>query len=483
MPIDETILRSLIIEDDDQIALTVARSLKAERFACRILKSVSSDLDLSPFYNCRLVIIDIRSIQGLYMDLLTRVRADLPEALLLLLSADDRHLPELEILGVTRATCIADPQDQRELADKIDKAVRQVTRGPGADQSRDPVRSTPPAESPGAGLEMAKPEPEDRSLFTHPASSPAPAPGERLPSTTISVPKITVRGAEDLAIGQLASAKDRERRCHVIVFGSEKGGTGKSTLAMHLITMLLYEDCTVSSLDLGSPSGGLTRYIENRRAFAAKGNPTLPLPKHSAILPGEGEIIRFETALEAFLDSSDYLIIDTPSSPSEPSHMAHARADTLITPINESFIDLEVLARFEAGNLMEAEPSDYAKMVHGANRQKIRRGGLAIDWLVLRNRLSNLSSKNQGRLGDALTQLAGQLGFRQGPGFSERIIYREIFPSGLTLADLTEGHGELKLSRSHAVARQELQNLRDLLEESRPVISAGTARTDLQEAG
>ena len=203
---------------------------------------------------------------------------------------------------------------------------------------------------------MTSVRPEDKMLTIRPLASPAQKPGDRLPDTSISVPTITVRGAGELAIEPLANAEDRERRCHLIVVGSEKGGTGKSTIAMHLITSLLHENCTVSSLDLGSQPGSLTRYIENRRVFAAKGNHTLPLPKHSAILPGEGEMIRFETALEAFLDSSDYLIIDTPGSASGPSRIAHAWADTLITPINESFIDREVLAQFEAGNLMEAEP-------------------------------------------------------------------------------------------------------------------------------
>ena len=259
------------------------------------------------------------------------------------------------------------------------------------------------------------------------------------------------------------------------MLGSEKGGTGKSTIAMHLIASLLHENYAVASLDLDSRQGTLTRYVENRRAFATNGGPPLPQPAHCAIPLGDGEMVRFETALEAFLDSSDYLVIDTPGHDTALSRMAHAWSDTLITPINDSFIDLDILARFEPGKLNEAQPSHYGKVIQGAKEQKQQRDGRAFDWIVLRNRLSNIASHNKERMADTLAGLADQLGFRQGCGLRERVIYRELFASGLTLVDLKEKTAGRKLTLSHVAARQELRALRSILRLDTPNAAAANA--------
>ncbi len=441
----DQILRSLIIEDDGQISRSIARALKSERFACHVVGNVPADLDLGPFYNCRLVIIDFMVIQAFYVDFLTRIRTTLPNARLLLLSVADEVRRELEIFGFTPDTCVVNPYDNGELAEKIALAVHHVVATPApAPRARNPD----PAET-GAGAA--------------PAITVRPAQKTAEPDATLAVPTITVRGAGPLAIEPLRSREPSERRCNIVVLGSGKGGTGKSTIAMHLIAALLQENQVVSSLDLDSNQGTLTQYVENRRAHATRAGRPFPLPKHSAIPEGEGEEIRFETALRALVDTSDHLIIDAPAGDTALSRMAHSWADTVITPINDSFVDLDVLARFEPGTLAEAVPSRYSAMIRAANDLKLRRDAWPIDWIVLRNRLSTLNSKNNARMADALAQLSGQLGFREGPGLSERVIYRELFNSGLTLVDLRDESAKVELTLSHVAARQELRALRSML--------------------
>ena len=421
----DQILRALIIEDDVQISRSIARALKAERFACHLKSSATADLDFQPFYNCRLVIVGFQVVQSFHGDFLARLRRSLPGACVLLLSVCDDTRRSLEAYGFNRETCVKDPYNRAELAEKIARAVHRIA-------------SAATVKPPALVLRDAVPAPA-------------------------APPAIKVLGAGPAAVPPAPPRDSSERRCKVVVVGSGKDGTGKSTVAMHLISALLHEDQVVSSLDLDAALGTLTRYVENRRANAAAADRPLPLPKHSAVPGGAGEEVRFEAALMAMLETSDYLIIDTPGGDSPLSRMAHAWADSLITPINDSFIDLEVLAHFEPGSVASARPSRYSAMVHAANDIKIRRDGRPIDWIVLRNRLSALSSKNKLRMSDALAQLAGQLGYREGPGLSERVIYRELFNAGLTLADLREEQANVELTMSHVAARQELRALRGTL--------------------
>ena len=60
-------------------------------------------------------------------------------------------------------------------------------------------------------------------------------------------------------------------------------------------------------------------------------------------------------------------------------------------------------------------------------------------------------------MADALASLAGYLEFRNCPGLSERVIYRELFLQGLTLLDLRKERTGVNLSMSHVAARQELR--------------------------
>ena len=248
-------------------------------------------------------------------------------------------------------------------------------------------------------------------------------------------------------------------RGRIIVVGSEKGGTGKSTLAMHLIVSLLYDGHRVGWVDLDSPQSSLSRYLENRRAMNRQHALDLPLPAQvGSSDPGKGTGL-LEEDLVRLADACDFVVVDTPGSDSAISRLAHSWASIVVTPINDSFVDLDTLAVLDAEGKQILRRGHYAEMVANARKQKTQRTGEGFDWIVLRNRLSNLEARNKNRMADAMGTLAGYLDFRIGAGLSERVIYRELFLKGLTLLDLREQRAGVALSMSHVAARQELRTL------------------------
>jgi chromosome partitioning protein len=248
-------------------------------------------------------------------------------------------------------------------------------------------------------------------------------------------------------------------RGRIIVVGSEKGGTGKSTTAMHLIVSLLYDGHKVGCIDLDTPQSSLGRYIENRQLVNRQLDLNLPLPVQAGSSnPGQGTGL-LEEDLHKLASVCDYVVVDTPGSDLAISRMAHSWASILVTPINDSFVDLDTLAVWDPADRQILRRGHYAKMVANARKQKIARTGEGFDWIVLRNRLTNLEARNKTRMADALAALAEYLDFRNGPGLSERVIYRELFSKGLTLLDLREQRAGVTLSMSHLAARQELRAL------------------------
>jgi len=248
-------------------------------------------------------------------------------------------------------------------------------------------------------------------------------------------------------------------RGRIIVVGSEKGGTGKSTTAMHLITALLYDGHKVGCIDLDSPQASLSRYIENRQTVNRQHGLNLPLPEQvGSGDPGQGTGL-LEEDLIRLAGFCDFVVVDTPGSDTAISRMAHSWANLVITPINDSFVDLDTLAILDGDGKEILRRGHYAEMIAQARKQKLARTGESFDWLVLRNRLSNLEARNKNRMADALTLLAGYLDFRNCPGLSERVIYRELFLRGLTLLDLRKERAGANLSLSHVAARQELRAL------------------------
>ena len=231
---------------------------------------------------------------------------------------------------------------------------------------------------------------------------------------------------------------------HVIVLGNEKGGSGKSTTAMHIAVGLLKAGQRVATIDLDSRQKTLTKYVENRRAWARRARIGLELPTHYHVRRGEGvrvdenestEFAGFAEAVTAAEHSHDFVVIDTPATDSYLMRLAHSMADTLVTPLNDSFVDFDVLGFVDPVTFAVVGESHYAEMVRDARRQRRIVDGSLTDWVVVRNRLSILGSRNKRAIAESLNDLGLRLGFRAVDGFVERLVYRDMFPRGLSALD------------------------------------------------
>src|SRR5579872_3379438 len=256
---------------------------------------------------------------------------------------------------------------------------------------------------------------------------------------------------------------------HVVVLGNEKGGSGKSTTALHIAVALLKAGQRVATIDLDSRQKSFTHYIENRRAWAERARIKLELPTHYCIERGETnsleaneaqEFANFSKAIAAIEHSHDVVVVDTPGNDTYLMRLAHSMADTLVTPLNDSFLDFDVLGTLDAANFSVTGESHYAEMVREARRQRRLVDGKLTDWIVVRNRLSTLGSRNKRLVGEGINELSKRMGFRCIDGFAERVVYREFFPRGLTaLDDLDESTLGMRPNMSHLTAREEVVTL------------------------
>jgi len=167
--------------------------------------------------------------------------------------------------------------------------------------------------------------------------------------------------------------------------------------------------------------------------------------------------------MEGGVINHDVVVVDTPGSAGPLSALAHSYADTLITPINDSFVDLDVLAHVDGARMAVMGPSHYAEMVWKQKQARAERDGGTIDWLVMRNRLSSLDAHNKRKMDGVLNDLSARIGLRVVPGFGERVIFRELFLAGLTIMDLKDAVGPQALGPSHLAARQEVNDLLDAI--------------------
>jgi chromosome partitioning protein len=262
---------------------------------------------------------------------------------------------------------------------------------------------------------------------------------------------------------------ERAHVARVIVVGNEKGGSGKSTVAMHLAIALLKLGQRVATIDLDTRQRSFTTYVENRRAWAAYIGRELEIPSHVCLDEKvTGPITADEAAaskaladtVDALTDNNDFIIIDTPGHDSLLTRMAHALASTLITPLNDSFVDFDVLGTIDPATFGVTGAGHYAKMVDEVLSQRRQIDGKAADWIVLRNRLSNLSSRNKRLVDEGLQELSRRLNFRCVEGLAERVIFREFFPRGLTaMDDLDASTLGTRPTISHVSARMEIETL------------------------
>jgi chromosome partitioning protein len=253
----------------------------------------------------------------------------------------------------------------------------------------------------------------------------------------------------------------------VIVVANEKGGSGKSTVAMHVAIALIKSGQRVATIDLDARQRSFTRFIENRRAWARQVDRALEIPDHFSFGNVHRPTAEHEAAgCKVLTDAVDALgrrcgviVIDTPGHDNYLMRLAHSLADTLITPLNDSFVDLDVLGSVDPKTFEVSGTSHYSQMVQGARRQR-QLDQASSEWIVLRNRLSTLSSRNNRLVGKGLHELSRWLNFRCIEGLAERVIFRELYPRGLTAVDdLDEVTLGTRPTMSHVTARLEMQNL------------------------
>jgi len=255
----------------------------------------------------------------------------------------------------------------------------------------------------------------------------------------------------------------------VIVVGNEKGGAGKSTLAIHIVCGLLHAGRSVAVIDLDLRQRSMARFFANRAAWTAGNNQVLPMPFEPDMGDGKAlakadesvQLARFEAAFAEAKARADVILIDTPGGDTPLSRAAHGMADQIVTPMNDSFVDFDLLGEVDPVTLDLLKPSIYSESVWEARKHRAITEGraAAIDWIVVTNRLAVAAARNRQRLEERMLKLARRVGFRMGPGLRDRVIYRELFPFGLTVADLSNEIRPVAVSLAHVAARQELRNL------------------------
>ncbi|MEZ5769690.1 MAG: division plane positioning ATPase MipZ [Paracoccaceae bacterium] len=255
---------------------------------------------------------------------------------------------------------------------------------------------------------------------------------------------------------------------HIIVVGNEKGGAGKSTVAMHVATALARLRHRVGLIDLDLRQKTTARYLANRKASMDRHGYSLPSPVEGVLpdpdslklSPGENpNDRRLSQTVAALEGTSDFIVIDCPGAHTRLSQVAHTLADTLVTPLNDSFVDFDLLAHIDGETGEILGPSVYSEMVWNARQLRAQAGLKPIDWVVVRNRLGAQRMVNKEKVGHALEDLARRVGFRIAPGFNERVIFRELFPRGLTLLDLRDVGVKGQMNISNVADRQELRDL------------------------
>ena len=257
------------------------------------------------------------------------------------------------------------------------------------------------------------------------------------------------------------------RKPHIIVLGNEKGGTGKSTLAMHIITYLLKEGKKVASLDLDGRQGTLTNYIKNRKEYARLHHINLSQPEHISVYANPSavpaiikqELDSLDNLINELKEQSDYIVIDTAGSDNYLMRAGHFYADTLITPINESLIDLDVIGKVNPKTIKIESLSPYAETVWTARQKRALNRQPPLNWFVLRNRLMYIHNNNRKLLDKLIEELAKRVSFTPLAGLGERVIYKELFLKGLTILDLRDSGIDIKLGISHIAAKREIENL------------------------
>ena len=266
------------------------------------------------------------------------------------------------------------------------------------------------------------------------------------------------------------AAPQRRYRARVVVVGNEKGGAGKSTLAALIAVSMMYRGQSVAVMDLDLRQQSLSRLLANRRQWLPAARVEAPMPLEYKLVDDPARIADdqnlacrlFEEAISIAMGSADLIVIDTPGSDTALSRAAHLQADLVVTPMNDSFVDFDVIGNLDPVTMRLLQPSHYAENILRAREVRAQHNR-RLDWVVVRNRLTGADSNNRERLTRALEILSREVGFRIGPSMRERVAYREMFPFGLTLADVSARLRPEHVTTPKAAARDEVNAMLDAL--------------------
>lgn len=220
----------------------------------------------------------------------------------------------------------------------------------------------------------------------------------------------------------------------IIVVSSMKGGTGKSTLAFHLAVEAYLNNIDIVTYDMDFPQFSFSAYLKNR-----KNNPSLKSWDQHFQISDFSSIPDFP--------SDKLVIIDTPGKYDPFLMPIHKKADLIITPINDSFIDINTIMKIEHERW--ASFGHYYEFVY--NSQNYNEN---LKWIVVRNRSSSIASNHSKEIRSKLEDLSKRINFTLINGPKERNIYRELFNKGATVLDLKS-----KLSISHMAAKFEIKSM------------------------
>jgi chromosome partitioning protein len=464
-------MRVLLIEDDPSVSRSIQLILGQQGHPCETAEFGDAGVEMARDGSYDIILLDLSLPDVDGHAVLDQLRSAKVRTPVLILSGSDARDDKLKGLTSGADDYVTKPFDKEELLARMRAIIRRATGrtpSPRAATLDGALLARRGQASPWGFSESYTPV-RERGKTVVPVG---PAEAAAQPAAPTATPA-ELKPAEP---GPLPAASVDDGR--VIVVGNAKGGTGKSTIVMHLIVALLHTGHKVASIDVDAAQGTLTRYVENRRRHARETGRDFPMPEHEIVPQAIGAETTLDERIAKLAGSHAYVVVDTPGYDLPLSRRAHAWADTLITPINDSFVDLDVLANVlsDPGALVQRQR--YADVVRQANRTRAIVGRSPIDWLVLRNRLSNLDARNRRKVADALAAMSKQVGFRQGPGLRERVIFRELFQSGLTLLDLPNAGPVASLTMSHVAARQEVRQLLEAIQAS----ARSAAETAAQDA-
>ncbi len=260
--------------------------------------------------------------------------------------------------------------------------------------------------------------------------------------------------------------QNKNKKSHIIVVSNEKGGVGKSSISMHLAIKLLNEGFSVATLDFDGAQGSLSKYIENRKMFCDLSSAKLASPTHFRFAPKEAKgahMAEISMLVDEVSKKFDAIIIDTPGGRNYLFDLAHSFADTLITPISDSLIDLSALADIDYLTNKIKSVGHYASFVWDVKKQKAKKGEHGLNWMVVGNKLSSYNSNNKKKVFELLDKISKQYGFRYIEGMKDRVIYKELFLQGLTVLDFNNEKLKQKMSVSHLAAKREIRSIAEFI--------------------